>query len=89
MAKVKSLNEAVEDYVMSSVISAIRYERVMRKKGWQDSVEKAARQGIGMIAKSGMDPKKAVECLAEVEVVAREFRTILEKRLHQSPTKHF
>jgi hypothetical protein len=76
MTKIKSIEELAENYAMSAVTAAIKYQRALRKKGWPKdySVNKAVKQGLGMIFSSGVSAQEVAKDLEEIEVVARVFR---------------
>lgn len=84
MVRIKPKEEIIENYAMSAVVGAIKYERKLRKKGWQDSMEKARRYGVKMLLSSGVPIERISADLAEIEDAAKAFRGLIESMSIQS-----
>lgn len=72
MVKIKSMKQIVENYVMSSPIASIRYEKSMLNRGWEESKEKSLKYALNLIKKSGLNKTEAVNILEEVKERTQE-----------------
>lgn len=72
MVKIKPLKQIVENYVMSSPIASIRYEKSMLNKGWKESKEKSLKYALNLIKKSGLDKIEAINVLENVQERTQE-----------------
>lgn len=79
MAKTKSLRQTVENYVMSSPIASIRYEKSMLNKGWKEPKEKSLKYALNLIKQSGLDKTEAIDILKNVKERTQEILSTLTK----------
>ncbi|MBI2558771.1 hypothetical protein HYW20_05590 [Candidatus Woesearchaeota archaeon] len=77
MVKIKSVQQIVENYVMSSPIASIRYEKSMHNKGWEKPKEKSLKYALNLIKKSGLNKTEAINILEEVKNRTQEILLIL------------
>ena len=77
MVNTKSLKQSVENYVMSSPIASIRYEKSMLNKGWEGSKEKSLKFALNLIKKSGLNRNESIKILEEVKERTQEILSTL------------
>jgi len=79
MKKKIDIEEYIGRYAESAVISAVRLRRYWMKQGNTDdeATTKAVNQAIGMLAASGIPPKKLMDLFSELEGAAKAFQNIL------------
>ncbi len=77
MVKIKSMKQIVENYVMSSPIASIRYEKSMLNKGWDESKEKSLKYALNLIKKSGLNKTESINILENVKERTQEILIIL------------
>lgn len=77
MVKVKTLKQTVENYVMSTPIASIRYEKSMLNKGWKETKEKSLKYALNLIEKSGLNKAEAVDILENVKERTKEILSVL------------
>ncbi len=78
MVKTKTLKQTVENYVMSSPIASIRYEKSMLNKGWKESKEKSLKYALNLIEKSGLNKAEAIDILENVKGRTQEILLVLQ-----------
>ena len=79
--KVKPLEEVVNRYAESALISAVRLRRYWISQGDSEerAVAKAVKQAVGMMASSGVPPEKLYELFDELEKACKAFKEMLKK----------
>ncbi len=77
MVKIKSMKQIVENYVMSSPIASIRYEKSMLTKGWEKPKEKSLKFALNLIKKSGLNRNEAIKILEDVKERTQEILSTL------------
>lgn len=80
MVKIKPLKQIVQNYVMSSPIASIRYEKSMLNKGWEGSKEKSLKYALNLINKSGLNKNEAINILEDVKERTQEILIILRNK---------
>ena len=81
MVKVVTLDEAINRYAESSLVSAVRLRRYWLSQGASESeaIEKAVNQASGMMASSGASLDKLIELFRELKGACDAFVEILDK----------
>ena len=75
------LEEAINRYAESALISAVRLRRYWMSQGDPEdkAIEKAVNQALGMMAASGLGPEKLLELFYELRGACDAFIKVLEK----------
>lgn len=81
MVKTIPLEEAVNRYAESALVSAVRLRRYWLSQGLSNSeaIERAVKQASGMMASSGASLNALIELFKELEGACDAFVRILEK----------
>jgi len=79
MVKTKNLKQTIENYVMSSPIASIRYEKSMVNKGWKETKEKSLKFALNLIKQSGLSTTEAIDILKDVKERTQEILSALIK----------
>ncbi len=81
MVKVKSVEEAVNRYAESALVSAVRLRRYWLSQGNSESeaVEKAVNQASGMMASSGASVDTLIDLFNELERACGAFVEMLKE----------
>jgi len=81
--KVKPLEEVVNRYAESALISAVRLRRYWMSQGDSEerAIAKAVKQAVGMMASSGTPPEKLYELFDELEKACKAFKGMLKEIL--------
>ena len=87
--RIVSIEEAVNRYAESALISAVRLRRYWMSQGDTEdkAVEKAVNQACGMMAATGLGPEKLLELFYELKGACDAFIRVLErlkKEMHES-----
>lgn len=80
MVKIKPMKQIVENYVMSSPVASLRYERSMLNKGWGESKEKSLKYALNLIKKSGLNKNEAIRILEDVKERTQEILITLHNK---------
>lgn len=79
--RVKPLEEVVNRYAESALISAVRLRRYWMSQGDSEkrAIAKAVKQAVGMISSSGVPPERLYELFDELEKACRAFKSMLKE----------
>ena len=80
MVKIKPMKQIVENYVMSSPVASLRYERSMLNKGWEESKEKSLKYALNLIKKSGLNKNESIRILEDVKERTQEILITLHNK---------
>ncbi|MEM1672709.1 MAG: hypothetical protein QW341_03930 [Candidatus Bathyarchaeia archaeon] len=84
--RVKPLQEIVNRYAESALISAIRLRRYWLSQGLSEdeAISRAVKQAVGMMKASGRKPEELLELFRELHEASKAFITMLEKVVKKS-----
>lgn len=79
--KLKSIDEMVDRYAESALISAVRLRRYWLSQGRpeDEAIERAVKQAAGMMASSGAELDRLMELFEELKKACDAFVKMLEK----------
>ena len=81
----KTLEEIVNRYAESALISAVRLRRYWISQGLSEgeAIRRAVKQAVGMLASSGVDPEKLLELFYELRGACDAFIKAIEDVLEK------
>jgi len=84
--KPKPLEEVVNRYAESALISAIRLRRYWLSQGLteEEAISRAVKQAVGMMRASGRKPEELLQLFKELEAASKAFVAMLEKVVKKS-----